>query len=222
MNSTDPKSARQLRKQEILTILDSRDWESLRRWIAATRSPLTTISTILFSTEPLRCWRAIEATGIAAEVVAKTNLETVRNLIRHNFWMMNDESGNVGWYAPETIGEILYHVPTLISEYAPQLPSFFVEEPFERGAYWAVARLASTHPSEFDDIADKLARSTRLADPAIRYRALLALSFIDANRAKECATEMAGDEEVTREYDLTTGGFIDVKVSDLAASVLNS
>jgi len=66
---------------------------------------------LLFDRDKVICFRASEALGKVAAMEADKDLEPVRDLLRRLFWMMNDESGNTCWYAPEAIGEILYNVP---------------------------------------------------------------------------------------------------------------
>ena len=79
---------------------------------------------------------------------------------------MNDESGGLGWHAPELIGEILVNVPDLIPEYANVLMSFLHEEPFERGTHCAVYRAASVEPKPFTERASELLDSLKDPDPA--------------------------------------------------------
>ena len=65
---------------------------------------------------------AIQATGLAARIVARRDPEYVRNYLLRLFWLVNDESGGIGWRAPELIGEILYHCPQF-SQFFPMLIS---------------------------------------------------------------------------------------------------
>lgn len=62
--------------------------------------------------------------------------------VRSLFWSMNDESGNLCRMAPEALGEILRARPEFRAPFAPLLPQYLVEEPFETGALWALCRLA--------------------------------------------------------------------------------
>jgi hypothetical protein len=78
---------------------------------------------------------AVEAAGQMAAVTAESGLEPVREVLRRVIWLMNDESGGVLWQGPEILGEILVQVPDLRPEFAPLLPPYLVEEPFERGWY---------------------------------------------------------------------------------------
>lgn len=195
------------------------DTAAVRAWAAADRDPLAVLSAELFTVEPLTAWRAIEAIGIAAAEVARTDIDAVVRTVRRNFWMMNDESGNVGWHAPQTIGEILYRVPVLIEQFASLLPAFFVEEPFERGAYWAVARIAARRATAFAGIETDLINSLAADDPSIRYFALKALALIDPDAAVNTARQFDGDVIPVNVYSFETGLLEKTSVGQLAASL---
>jgi AraC family transcriptional regulator of adaptative response/methylated-DNA-[protein]-cysteine methyltransferase len=90
--------------------------------------------------------RAIEATGLAARIIARRDPEYVRNYLLRLFWLINDESGGICWRAPELIGEILYHCPQF-NQFFPMLISLFdLEEEdaprFRAGTLWAIGRVA--------------------------------------------------------------------------------
>lgn len=89
---------------------------------------------------------AIHATGLAARIIAGRDPEYVRNYLLRLFWLLNDESGGIGWRAPELIGEILYHCPQF-SQFFPMLISLLDLEKediprFRAGTFWAIGRVA--------------------------------------------------------------------------------
>jgi len=219
-SAKQPLSSRRHRRQAARQLLAAHDPEAVRVWARTERNPLAVLSTELFTAEPLTAWRAIEAIGIAAGEVARKDIDSVERTVRRNFWMMNDESGNVGWHAPQTIGEILYRVPELIEQFAPLLPAFFVEEPFERGAYWAVARIAACRAPAFAGIEADLIASLTADDPPIRYFALKALSLIDPAAAAKAAAQLGDDIHPVNVYSFETGQLEETSVGRLAASLL--
>ncbi len=213
-------SGRSRRKAELQGILAHRDLKALDDWLRSTRNPLTILSSHLFTSDELLAWRTIEAIGIAARHQANGDIEPIRKLIRHNFWMMNDESGNVGWWAPETIGEVLHNVPELIEDYAPRLPLYFEEEPFERGAFWAVARVAEIRPDAFgEDTVSELAAFFKDEDPVIRYRSLLALSRIESRATADIPLGAKDDLGESIEYDFESGKLVTCRIADLAGKL---
>ena len=96
-----------MQKQEIRKLLEEKNKEELLGWAKSDRSAVRTLTSLLFDPEPLISYRAAEALGWVSALEFQKRPEKVRQLLRRLFWMMNDESGNVGWRAPEAIGEIL-------------------------------------------------------------------------------------------------------------------
>ncbi len=89
---------------------------------------------------------AIVATGLAAQIITQRDPEYIRNFLLRLFWLVNDESGGIGWRAPELIGEILHHCPQF-SQFFPMLISLLdLEEEdaprFRAGTLWAIGRVA--------------------------------------------------------------------------------
>ena len=96
------------------------------------------------------CERAIKATGVAAKVIAERDVEYIRNYLLRLFWLVNDESGSIGWRVPELIGEILFHCPNF-DQFFPMLISLLDLERedaprFRAGTLWAIGRVAQVAP----------------------------------------------------------------------------
>lgn len=212
-------STRRQRKAQVRALLAEYQREQWRAWAAKAKNPLTTLSALLFDADELLRWRAIEAIGLVSAMEAENSIDPVRRLITHNFWMMNDESGNVGWYAAETIGEILYNCPSLIDDFAPRLPGYFVEEPFERGAFWAVARVAEVQPEVFADQVDRLIEFTSDRDAWIRAHSLRALSRVAPDIARQQAARFGGDKNAIEEYDFAHGKLVARSLEDIASEI---
>ncbi len=208
------------RKKEVRRLIDAHDCEGIRTWARQSRNPLRTLTGMLFQTDPLVCRRSVEALGIAAGVVAEHSLEKVRNLIRKLLWMMNDESGNLCWCAPEAIAEVLVNVPSLMDEYAPLLIGYLQEEPFERGAHWAIARVAAVRPDIFEDDVATLARSLDDDDAVIRGYTLLALTSLGASSVLPQVQTLTSDAAPVHVYDYQTGTLTEVSVAQLAERFL--
>ncbi len=210
--------SRRQRKAALRELLKQHDPAAIRAWARTERNPLAALQAALFTTDRLECRRVIEAFGLAAAIVGETDLEAVRVNVRQHFWMMNDESGNVGWHAPETIGEILCRVPALIDEFAPLLPAFFVEEPFERGTFEAVAHIAELRPEVYRDQTAALTEALTDDDSQIRAFAFLALSRIDPDIADARIESLLSDDGPVEWYDFDTG---ELKSSTVAEFVQN-
>jgi hypothetical protein len=142
--------------------------------------------------------------------------EKIRDLIRRLLWLMNDESGGIGWRAPEMIGEILVRVPDLIKDFFSLLPAYFDEEPFERGSRFAVYRVAAVFPEILDTCRDRLKKSLSDPDPQVRAYAVLALSI---NRSGSVAVDLSSlydDDNEILLYDFDSGVLIRSTVGRVA------
>ncbi len=98
-------------------------------------------------------WRAIRAMGKVVANMAAHNTESARIIMRRLMWSLNDESGGIGWGAPEAMGEIMAQDETLAREYHHMLLSYvdekgnFLEyEPLRKGAVWAIKRVCEARP----------------------------------------------------------------------------
>ena len=210
--------SRKQRKAALRQLLHERNMDAVEAMAREDPHVVRVLPTMLFDREPLICWRAIEALGKVAAVIAEADLERVRVMIRAQLWQMNDESGNVGWYAAEAIGEILYNVPILIDEFGQLLLSYLNEEPFEHGAHWAVARVASLRPDIYRDRLDELLPSLESDDAYIRAFALLALLRIDPERAGQHASRLVNDPAVFSYYDIEDGELREATVDTMVQS----
>ena len=99
--------------------------------------------------DPLVRWRAIEATGRVVSGHAETHMESARVIMRRFLWMLNDESGGIGWGVPEAMGETMARSESLCAEYHRVFLSYvqpacnFLEHPIlQRGLLWGIGRLA--------------------------------------------------------------------------------
>ncbi len=204
-------------KAAVRDLLQKRDTGGLETWTKKARNPLRVLSSFLYDDDSLLRWRAIEALGKTAAIEAKTDLESVRRLLRRFFWMMNDESGNFCRYAPEAIGEILRNVPGLISEYGSLLSPFLVEEPFESGTRTAIARVAEIDGSCFNPpTIKKLIQTLDDPNPDIRGSSIIALRALGVNEAKDRLEASTDDDGQIELFDFESGELILVTVGELA------
>jgi hypothetical protein len=81
--------------------------------------------------------------------LADAQMESARVIMRRLMWTLNDESGGIGWGAPEAMGEITARHKALADEFGCILVSYirpdcnFLEHPIlQRGVLWGLGRLA--------------------------------------------------------------------------------
>lgn len=106
--------------------------------------------------EPHMKWFAVSCMGMTVDRLAEESFEEARVVMRRFLWSLNDESGGIGWGAPESLAEIMYHNDRLAKEYHHMLLSYaqedgeeicqdgnFLEHTFlQRGVMWGIGRLA--------------------------------------------------------------------------------
>ena len=93
-------------KTAVREILADRDFNAVAAWADSVRSPQRVLFSLALDADELIAWRAIEAIGKMAAIQAESDLEKIRDSVRRLLWLMNDESGGLGWRSPEMIGEI--------------------------------------------------------------------------------------------------------------------
>lgn len=125
-------------------------------------------------------WRAVTALGMVTRALAGESMEEARIVMRRLMWTLNDESGGIGWGAPEAMGEISAVESRLASEYHRILCSYVSEsgnflehELLQRGALWGLCRLAEVDPEKVADAAYDVRRHLASRDPIKQGLALL-------------------------------------------------
>jgi hypothetical protein len=137
-------------KQSILHALESNDLDTVVSLVKDNRRALTLLVRISYDKETLAAWRAIKAVGLAAKELVKTDYEFLRETVRKLLWSLSDESGGIGWSAPELLGEIVSADPKRFSDIIPLIAQVYEveEEVFRPGVVYAFARIAETAPEQ--------------------------------------------------------------------------
>lgn len=180
-------------------------------WADEEKTAFRTLQSLLWDSDLLIVWRTIEAIGEVARTRTGRHLEEVREAIRKLLWCMNDESGNLCWFAGEAIAEILTHMPAIRKEYLLVWLGFLDEEPFEAGVRWGMVRLArdgSLSDDELQMLKDKrhaLVISLDADKTAIRAMSVLALTAIGEEIPSVARKTLSEDTEKLNVYDTSTG-----------------
>jgi HEAT repeat protein len=135
------------RKTALRGWLNAWDIEAIQAEACRQSRMLSLLLALTYDSDDLVSWRAVEAYGLAAAQVAIADAEFVRNQLRRLVWLLRDESGGIGWRAPELIGETLFHCHAKFQDYIPILVSLLDMEAqdavrFRAGYLWAIGRVA--------------------------------------------------------------------------------
>ena len=179
--------------------------------------------------EGLDRWLAIRAFGKVVSALADEDMEDARVVIRRLMWSLNDESGGIGWGAPEAMAEAMVQNETLAREYARILLSYVWEDgnflehlPLRRGALWGLYRLAKKRTDIFREIKAWKILSKYLSDPDAESRALaiLALGFSgEKSLCDEIANNLSDRRIVTLFLE---DKFEEISIAEAAAMALET
>jgi hypothetical protein len=110
-----------LDRDELRTALRENDREQIKSELKKRPSLIRKIQRLLYDMDEDVRWGAARAFGYAALIFDE---EKTRMLLRQLVWMINEESGNNCWFAPQAIGEIGRHKPKLVKDFVGCLMEF--------------------------------------------------------------------------------------------------
>jgi hypothetical protein len=135
-------------KRDIRTALEKNDVEKVAACAKGDRKTISMLIRIAYNKDTLAGWRAIKVIGLAARALVKTDAEFLRETCRKLLWSLTDESGAIGWSAPEILGEIVSSEPRRFRDIIPITGSAYEleEDVFRAGVVYALCRVAEAAP----------------------------------------------------------------------------
>ncbi len=189
----------------------------------------------LCRTEARLRWRAVSCMGRSVARLAGEDMEAARVVMRRFLWSLNDESGGIGWGAPESMAEAMCLHQGLAQEYVHMLVSYmredgeelhqdgnYLEHPLlQRGLLWGIARLSACRPQLLHQrhAAADILPYLRAEDAEIRALACLALGRLRHAPAQLLLERCQGDHTEVSLYE-PQGFFLKSSVAALAQSAL--
>ncbi len=181
----------------------------------------------LKQSEPARRHGAALALGLVATARAGAGpegLEQGRELLRRLAWSLNEESGGIGWGAPEAMAEIMAAVPALAEEFGGMLASYadpschlhLEHPPLLAGALWALGRLAGERPGLMGRHCAGPALAAHLPhpDPQVRGAAAWALGRLGDPAFAASLENLTNDPAQASYYE--SGRVVTRPVADIA------
>lgn len=214
-------------KRQVRRLLQEHDLETALQELCRlpARQVVNPLISFFCSTDEGLKWRAVSAMGVVVAALFEQAPESSRVVMRRLMWSLNDESGGIGWGAPEAMAEIMVHSRSLADEFSCLLVSYldpggnYLEhEILQRGALWAVARLAHERPDLMAPAAAFLPPCLQSADPFHRGLGAWAAAALAAVRLKPLLEALAADTAELRIY--RSGRLEDFTVGRLARSAL--
>lgn len=207
-------------KEEIKAALISSDFEKVAQLGIHNKKVFSILISFTYDKEDLLCWRAIEAIGKVSRAVAEKHPSTVRNVVQRLLWSMSEESGGIGWSAPEMLGEIAKNNPLACADIPPIILSFHKEENFLGGVLWSMGRMADAGIESAKGAAELAIKYLAHKDPSVRGLALYALSKIKKCEMSGRIKDMVHDDDWFSIYE--NHELRKVRVGDFAKKVLKS
>jgi len=180
------KESPRILRHRVHELLGSKDFEQvlieLRK--IPPRKAINSLISVFYNSDPELRSKAISAFGQVVADLANEDMEAARIVIRRLMWMLNDESGGIGWGAPEAMAEAMACHPRLAEEYVHILFSYIREdgnfleyEPLRRGALWGIGRLAQIYPEMLIELEAAKYIRPYLEDDDVSSRELSALAL---------------------------------------------
>ncbi|MBI5569154.1 MAG: HEAT repeat domain-containing protein [Desulfomonile tiedjei] len=182
------------------------------------------LSFLLHENETVR-WRAVAAIGHVIAGLADEDMESARVIMRRLMWTLNDESGGIGWGAPEAMAEIMARHRRLAEEFSPVVVSYldtggnFIEyEMLQRGLLWGIARLAAVRPELLGRATEHLDKYLYSGDSSVRGLAAVASGLLGATQNRDRLKQLLEDGSRLKIYSDDT--FVERTVGELAQQSL--
>jgi len=191
-------------KRRITKLLESPDIEAViqeLRQLSVSRVINPLIGALCSNNETAR-WHAITALGPIMADLADNDMEAARVVMRRFMWSLNDESGGIGWGAPEAMGEIMALHDKLAEEYSHMLVAYMREDGFylelpqlQQGLMWGLARLTMAKPDllKAKNVVTYLLPYLDSHDSTVRGLAAWTLGLLHAGEAVSYLERLAND-----------------------------
>ena len=172
--------------------------------------------------------RAALAFGRVVARLAAREMEAARVVMRRLLWSLNDESGGIGWGAPEAIAATIAESQVLADEYLHMLVSYLKEdgdEPYQdgnflelpalqRGLLWGIGHIAPLYSDRLlaMDVAVELEKYLSSPDKAVVGLALWCFTRLKAAAPDTLLEPLLADQTVVTLYvdaeprSVTVGG----------------
>jgi HEAT repeat protein len=218
-------------KRRVIAALTGEDWEDGLEGLAGLgQQAVAPLFSALCSSSPLVRWRAVTALGVVVAAMAAESPEKARVVMRRFIWSLNDESGGIGWGAPEAMAEIMTQSSLLAKEYHNHIAAYIHEDhcrpdcfleyaPLRRGAVWGLGRLAQVRPDLTVAAGPDLLCALADCDAAIRGYAAWACGIMGLTSALPQLEAMTSDAAVMDIY--RDRSLADTSVGTLAAEAIS-
>jgi HEAT repeat protein len=214
-------------KKQLQQYLESNDLGSIAALAVENRKVLSQLVRLAYDKETLVGWRAIKAIGFAARALVAIDYPFLREMIRKQLWSLSDESGGIGWSAPEIIGEIVSADARRFLDIIPIVAELYdiEEKVFRPGILYALQRIAESDSELILPQKALIIRAISDEDPLVRVHALELVSMIkdslsddDKDQVKKLIKTLSSD--MSEVWTYKNHGFQNIQVREAAAQLV--
>jgi len=200
------------------------------------RSLINPLVSCLCHTDETIRWHSVSVIGEVINTIAAEEIENARIVMRRFLWMLNDESGGIGWGVPEAMSESMYHNQVLAEEYMHMLVSYsrddgpelfqdgnFIELPLlQHGVLWGICRLAGKYKERLVNLGadENIDFYLSSKDSQVRGLACLLCGLLSRTGSINQLTSKTSDSNRVRIY--AGGKMIQYTVGQLASDAVES
>lgn len=161
-------------KKTIRKALEANDLAAVADMAAQDRRVISQLVRFAYDKETLAGWRAILAFGLVARRLIASEAGLLRETCRKLLWSLTDESGGIGWSAPEILGEIVSADPKRFMDIIPLIASVYEieEEIFRPGVLYALGRIGEKNPELVASYQKIIILSLTDKEPMVRIRGI--------------------------------------------------
>jgi hypothetical protein len=226
---TDTLLTQREMKKAIVAALEENDVETIMTIASQNRKMLSVLVRLAYDKETLIGWRAISAVGHVSALFVRNNYEFLRETIRKLLWSLSDESGGIGWSAPEMLGEIVSADPQKMADVVPLIAEIYSidEKVFRPGVLYALKRVAESRLEAVVPFQHLAVSGLSEYDPLAKIHSLELLMLLKGKIYKEHqhglldkVKDLISDNAEAWIYK--NGNFMNTTVADLADKVYKS
>jgi hypothetical protein len=184
-------------REKIVALLKTGDFSGLTALAGQESGVAAILMQYLYEPGALLYWRALEGLGL----VAGSHPEQVHKLINRLLYLLNEDSGSVGWGAAAALGEIGRNRVALVQDIIPMFVGF-LEESFSREPMlWGVGRMAEVQPGLLHEVLPVIVPFLTNPEPQVRALAAWGLGKAQYRPAADAIRALTGDQSPVQLYD---------------------
>ena len=164
------------------------------------RQVINPLISLMLHDDPMVRWRSVIAIGEVVNKLVSTDMEGARIIMRRFMWSLNDESGGIGWGAPEAMCACIASNDRIAKEFGHIVVSYlnpdgnYIEyEPLQRGLLWGIVHVARICPTAVSGAGPYLTSYLFSGDAHVKGLAIMALNLLGVKEAVGMLSGLVSD-----------------------------